>query len=100
MTRKELEDALAWGRGAKIANGGAYVYANALNLLIEAAEAHLKTMPAPKPMYVVTAWLRRSGRNLPVAAACAEAGEAAQTATNWREIGYHDVQITEIESHG
>lgn len=103
MTRAGLKGAIEWAKVADVENGAARVYANALALLIEAAEAHLKTMPEAVMIYIVTAVYksRLSGAVHATFQGYNTREDADRLAAEWgRDNRYHDVKITEIVSHG
>lgn len=102
MTRAGLKGAIEWAKVADVENGAARVYANALALLIEAAEAHLKTMSASVTIYVVTAVDRSIPGEAHPACVWRETREKAEaTAAAWREEHFwKGIQITEVEING
>lgn len=103
MTRAGLKGAIEWAKVADVENGAARVYANALALLIEAAEAHLKTLPEPVTVttYMVTAFMGTGWAACGAWNGFGNRAAAEELAAHWRrDPRYSDIKITEIVNHG
>lgn len=107
MDRKDLQNAITVAGDVLLQGGTTGVHCITrvtLMVLREAAVEQLKTMPAPVAVttYVVTACFRADDREPTAVSFSTSSSELAKsTYDRWnRRRDYHDVQWTEIVSHG